>query len=71
MIGSEGAKFEDSFNELYRLAYRVSYRILGDRADAEDAAQETMARTHLRWSRLSDRPHGWVVRVSTNLAIDR
>jgi RNA polymerase sigma factor (sigma-70 family) len=34
-------------------------------------AQEALARTHLRWSRLRERPEGWVVTVATNLAIDR
>jgi RNA polymerase sigma-70 factor (ECF subfamily) len=71
MIRSRGVEFEDSFNGLYRLAYRISFKILGDRGDAEDVAQETLARTHLHWSRLATQPEGWVVRVSTNLAIDR
>ena len=68
---AEGVRFEEVFSDLYRLAYRVSFRVLGDRGDAEDVAQETLARTHLRWARLRDRPQGWVVTVSTNLAIDR
>jgi RNA polymerase sigma-70 factor (sigma-E family) len=67
----EGTRFEESFSELYRLAYRVSFRVLGDRGDAEDVAQEALARTHLRWARLRDRPEGWVVTVATNLSIDR
>lgn len=68
---AEAVRFEEVFPDLYRLAYRVSFRVLGDRGDAEDVAQEVLARTHLRWSRLRDRPHGWVVTVATNLAIDR
>jgi RNA polymerase sigma-70 factor (sigma-E family) len=67
----EGVRFEDAFPDLYRLAYRVSFRVLGDRGDAEDVAQEALARAHLRWIRLWDRPEGWVVTVATNLAIDR
>lgn len=63
--------FEETFGNLYRLAYRVSFRMLGDRQDAEDAAQETLARAHLHWARLRDRPEGWVVSVVTNLSIDR
>ncbi|HLX89379.1 MAG TPA: sigma-70 family RNA polymerase sigma factor [Acidimicrobiales bacterium] len=63
--------FEEAFAELYRLAYRVSFRVLGDRGDAEDVAQEALARSHLHWARLSARPEGWVVTVATNLAIDR
>jgi RNA polymerase sigma-70 factor (sigma-E family) len=67
----EALRFEDVFPDLYRLAYRVSFKVLGDRGDAEDVAQEALARTHVRWVRLRDRPEGWVVTVATNLAIDR
>ncbi len=63
--------FERSFERLYRLAYRVAFRILGDRGEAEDVAQETLARAVLRWSGLEARPEGWVSRVASNLAIDR
>jgi len=65
------AAFDLAFERLYRLAYRVAFRILGDRGDAEDVAQETLARVAVRWSRLEDRPEGWVTRVASNLAIDR
>lgn len=68
---AEAVRFEEVFSDLYRLAYRVSFRVLGDRGDAEDVAQEALARTHVRWARLCDRPEGWIVRVATNLAIDR
>jgi RNA polymerase sigma-70 factor (sigma-E family) len=63
--------FELAFADLYRLAYRVAYRLLGDRTEAEDIAQETLARATLRWARLHERPEGWVSRVASNLAIDR
>src|SRR5580704_7053900 len=63
--------FDAAFGGLYQLAYRVAFRILGDRGDAEDVAQEALARASLRWSRLEDRPEGWVSRVASNLAIDR
>ena len=71
MAGEVGVRFEEAFPELYRLAYRVSFRVLGDRGDAEDVAQEALARAHLRWGRLHGRPEGWVVTVATNLSIDR
>lgn len=67
----EGVRFDEAFPDLYRLAYRVSFRVLGDRGDAEDVAQEALARAHLRWSRLRERPEGWIVTVATNLSIDR
>jgi RNA polymerase sigma-70 factor (sigma-E family) len=63
--------FDLAFDRLYRLAYRVAFRILGDQGDAEDVAQEALARASLRWARLEDRPEGWVTRVASNLAIDR
>jgi RNA polymerase sigma-70 factor (sigma-E family) len=63
--------FELAFADLYRLAYRVAFRILGDRSDAEDVAQEALARAALHWSRLHERPEGWVCRVASNQAIDR
>ncbi|HEY3844746.1 MAG TPA: SigE family RNA polymerase sigma factor [Acidimicrobiales bacterium] len=63
--------FEAAFDGLYRLAYRVAFRLLGDQGDAEDVAQEALARAMVRWSRLEDRPEGWVTRVASNLAIDR
>src|SRR5580698_4407624 len=63
--------FDLAFETLYRLAYRVAFRVLGDQGDSEDVAQETLARAVVRWSRLKDRPEGWVTRVASNLAIDR
>jgi len=67
----QGLRFEEAFPDLFRLAYQVSFRVLGDRGDAEDVAQEALARAHVRWARLRERPQGWVVTVSTHLAIDR
>ncbi|MGH2719365.1 MAG: SigE family RNA polymerase sigma factor [Actinomycetota bacterium] len=44
--------------------------LLADRWLAEDLAQEALARTWLRWARVSslDRPDLWVRRVAVNLA---
>jgi RNA polymerase sigma factor (sigma-70 family) len=71
MAHEASRRFEEVFGELYRLAYRVSFRLLGDRCDAEDAAQEALARAHLHWARLDEHPEGWVVSVTTNISIDR
>jgi RNA polymerase sigma-70 factor (sigma-E family) len=71
---SEVAGFDDAFDALFRDAYRVAYRLLGDREDAADVAQEALARASVRWSRLvRDRADAapWVVRVAANLALDR
>ncbi len=56
------------------LAFRVAYRMLGDRAEAEDLAQEAMLRL---WKIAPDWRTGeakvstWLYRVVTNLATDR
>jgi RNA polymerase sigma-70 factor (sigma-E family) len=63
--------FEEAFPVLVRDAYRVAYRLLGDRADAEDVAQEACARAYSRWSSVRDHAEPWCVRVASNLALDR
>lgn len=65
--------FDDAFPALFKSAYRVAYRLLGDREDAADTAQEACARACVRWRRLArgGDPTPWVVRVAGNLAIDR
>jgi RNA polymerase sigma-70 factor (sigma-E family) len=62
--------FEDRFDDLAVLAHRVAYRLTGDREEARDIAQETLARTYARWPRVRDRAPGWVAKVATNLALD-
>ena len=63
--------FDAAFPGLFALAYQVAFRILADRGDAEDVAQEVLARAVLRWRAVADKPGGWVARVAANLAIDR
>jgi RNA polymerase sigma-70 factor (sigma-E family) len=65
--------FDDAYPALFRDAYRVAFRLLGDREDAADVAQEACARACMRWRRLTrgGDPAPWVVRVAGNLAIDR
>jgi RNA polymerase sigma-70 factor (sigma-E family) len=65
------AAYEESFAALYQAAYRVAYRVLGDREEAQDVAQEVLARAFLRWRRIGGYPEAWVARVAGNLAIDR
>lgn len=67
----DGAAFVDRFDELFAVGYRAGYAVLGRRAEAEDCAQEAMARALARWSRVQDHATAWVARVATNLALDR
>jgi RNA polymerase sigma-70 factor (sigma-E family) len=64
------ASFDECFDELARLARRVAFRIVGDREEARDIAQEALVRAYARWPRVEARAGGWVARVSTNLALD-
>ena len=66
-----GVSFDDRFAALAAVAYRVAYRLLGDRSDAEEIAQEALARAYVRWRKVSDHDEPWVARVATNLAIGR
>lgn len=63
--------FAGCFEELYGVAYRAAYGVLGDRAEAEDCAQEASARALVRWRRVHEYAPAWVARVSVNLALDR
>jgi len=62
-----------TFNErapvLAPLAYRVCFRILGDRQDAQDLTQEALARAYARWHRVARFDEAWITRVATNLAL--
>ena len=62
--------FEDAFPRLYADAYRVAFRLLGERSEAEDVAQEACARAYSRWSSVHDYAEPWCVRVAGNLALD-
>jgi RNA polymerase sigma-70 factor (sigma-E family) len=62
--------FEEAFEDLFTRAYGVAYQLLGRRSEAEDVAQETLARAFVRWRKIRPYAEAWVVRVAGNLAID-
>lgn len=65
---------ESAFAWLFRQEYsaivRTAHLMLGDRAAAEDVAQEAFVRLYARWRRVSryDKPGAWVRRVAIRLA---
>ena len=69
-MGDSAKDFEDSYDSMLRLAYRAAFRLLGERAAAEDVAAESLARAYSRWSSVSGHAEAWVVTVATNLALD-
>lgn len=66
------AAFEEFFRANYSRAFGVAVRMLGNSAEAEDAAAEAFSRALLRWRRVGtlDYRDAWVLRVTANVAID-
>jgi RNA polymerase sigma factor (sigma-70 family) len=66
------ADFDAAFRELFARSYALALRILADRADAEDAASEALARALASWRRVGQLPwrDGWVLRVTANVSVD-
>ncbi len=62
--------FDERFPLMYAAAAGTAWRILGDREDAADVAQEAVARAVARWSRVGEDPVPWTVTVATRLALD-
>ena len=62
--------FDDAAPELYAVAYRVAFRMLGNRHDAEEIAQEICARALMRWATVEPYAPAWAARTASNLVID-
>ncbi|HEV8420016.1 MAG TPA: sigma factor, partial [Actinomycetota bacterium] len=79
MIGMEGAEaatevapglsFEQFFASGYARLLRAMYLLTGSIAEADDIAQESMARVYERWERVRrmQSPQGYVFRTALNL----
>jgi RNA polymerase sigma-70 factor (ECF subfamily) len=68
----QGAEFQEFYEASYGRVVAMVTALTGDRANAEDVAQEAFARALIRWSVLGryDRPEAWVRRVALRIAID-
>jgi RNA polymerase sigma factor (sigma-70 family) len=64
-----GERFEDFFRATYPRLAQAGLLLTGDLAEAEDLAQEAMARAFERWDRIRrmDSPVGYVYRTALNL----
>jgi len=68
---------QQAFGELVKFhqhaVYNLAYRMLGERGEAEDAAQETFLRAYAHLSRYdADRPfRTWLLSIASNHCIDR
>ena len=65
-------EFEERLADSGALAFRVAYGVLRRREDAEDVAQEALARAYRNLGKLRDRQRfrSWLVRISWRLALD-
>lgn len=69
MAQGDGASFEALFHRHYEQVYGLLFRLVGNRGEAEDLAQEVFLKFYHQSFRL-DREHnvgGWLYRVATNL----
>lgn len=67
--GGGALGYEAAFAGLHTRAYAAAFKLLGDRSEAEDVAQEALARAYLHWGSVHTYAEPWVVRVASNLAI--
>ncbi len=70
--GGDEDTFHQVFDRTLPVAERIAFRITGDHAVSEELAAEALTRLYVSWWRLSSTSHreAWVLRVTTNLAID-
>lgn len=66
-------EFEERLRDSGTLAFRVAYSVLRHREDAEDVAQETLAKAYRGFRQLRDRERfrAWLVRATWRSALDR
>ena len=67
-----GREFEERLRDSGTLAFRVAYGVLRHREDAEDVAQESLARAYRSFRQLRDRERfrSWLVRTTWRMALD-
>ncbi len=66
---ASGLDFEEFFRAEYRGLVRAFYLLTADQAEAEELAQEAMARAYERWDRVQtmESPTGYIYRVGVNV----
>lgn len=73
--GARALPLQETFPAFYRREYpkmvAIAAAVSGNRAIAEDLAQEAMLRAHRHWNRISayDRPGAWARRATINLSL--
>src|SRR5688500_14807495 len=72
MGSAHRAEFEELFGRELDRCTAAARRVVADGAGAAELAAEAFTRAWVRWRRVRRfaSPGGWVVRVTTNLALD-
>lgn len=69
-MAADAGTFEERFDDLYRLAYRVAFRVVGSREEAEDIAQEALVKTCMSWRKVAGYAEAFTAKVAGGRAID-
>ena len=66
-------EFEERLRDSGTLAFRIAYSVLRQREDAEDVAQDSIAKAYRSFGQLRDRERfrAWLVRTTWRMALDR
>ena len=72
-IDSSEAGFVERLKENQRRVFQIAYGVLGNRADAEEVAQEAFLRAYRKFHSLRDpeKFRAWVNRITFRLALNR
>jgi RNA polymerase sigma factor (sigma-70 family) len=74
VLRRDASAFRDVVNAHAAMLHRIAYRMIGDASEAEDLAQEALARLwqHAgRWQPGGPGIAAWLTRVTMNLCLDR
>jgi RNA polymerase sigma factor (sigma-70 family) len=64
-------EFDRLFSDEYARVVSIAYRVLADRAEAEDVAQEVFLDFHLRHAKSVNYAPAWLHRAAANKALNR
>jgi RNA polymerase sigma-70 factor (sigma-E family) len=62
--------FDEAYPAMTTVAYRAAYRLLGNRAEADDVASEAVVRAYVHWRRARKAPEAWATLTASRLALD-
>ena len=64
--------FDEAFRQLVPAVRRLTLRMLGDYASADDATAEAFIRALTRWPKVRELPRrdAWIMRVAANVSLD-